>query len=116
MVFPVGNVDPAVLVGGDVMGDVELARIGARLAPGKQELAVGAILMHSGIAVAIGDVEIAVARVDGDMGAAVEWIATHEGGGLAACPQREQDSAVERRSEEHTSELQSLRHLVCRLL
>src|SRR5436853_5434717 len=26
------------------------------------------------------------------------------------------DSAIEHRSEEHTSELQSLRHLVCRLL
>src|SRR5437899_4240728 len=30
--------------------------------------------------------------------------------------ERKQPSAIEKRSEEHTSELQSLRHLVCRLL
>src|SRR5437899_13065028 len=38
--------------------------------------------------------------------------------GLEACdpPSRRQLSAAGIRSEEHTSELQSLRHLVCRLL
>src|ERR1039458_10536427 len=36
---------------------------------------------------------------------------TRQGLGYAACP-----TSFELRSEEHTSELQSLRHLVCRLL
>src|SRR5262245_65313532 len=36
------------------------------------------------------------------------------GGGLSTSPRFSQDLGV--RSEEHTSELQSLRHLVCRLL
>src|SRR5205814_7206869 len=31
-------------------------------------------------------------------------------------PEERRDAGVEERSEEHTSELQSLRHLVCRLL
>src|SRR5947199_1655014 len=34
----------------------------------------------------------------------------------AAPPAREQVLVMQNRSEEHTSELQSLRHLVCRLL
>src|SRR5258705_9558896 len=32
------------------------------------------------------------------------------------CPPRPRPSSIRTRSEEHTSELQSLRHLVCRLL
>src|SRR6185503_8364155 len=39
MVLAVGDVDPALRVGDDVVDDVELARIGARLAPGQQALA-----------------------------------------------------------------------------
>src|ERR1039458_2528779 len=38
------------------------------------------------------------------------------GSGCAACSVRHPGSSVHFRSEEHTSELQSLRHLVCRLL
>src|SRR5258705_6656488 len=35
---------------------------------------------------------------------------------ISTCLPSNRDSPVARRSEEHTSELQSLRHLVCRLL
>ena len=40
LVLPVGHVDPAVLVGAHIVGDVELSRSGARLAPGEEQLAV----------------------------------------------------------------------------
>src|SRR5687767_15559788 len=39
-----------------------------------------------------------------------------DGVALYATPQRERGGLAERRSEEHTSELQSLAYLVCRLL
>src|SRR5262249_31042292 len=59
VVLAVSDIDPAVLVGDDVVHDVELARIGAGLAPGLDELAVGRELVHAGIAVTVGDVDVA---------------------------------------------------------
>src|SRR5262245_64652745 len=55
-----------------------------------------------------GDHQVAVARLDGHL-------AHRHRREIAALELRPADAAVER-SEEHTSELQSLRHLVCRLL
>src|SRR5205814_10338173 len=60
-----------------------------------------------------------IANVEGGFGKAQkrqrqERPAEHDGGGIDG---RQHDGATARsRSEEHTSELQSLRHLVCRLL
>jgi hypothetical protein len=41
VVLAVGHVDPPLRVGGDVVRDVELPRVGARLAPGEKQLSVG---------------------------------------------------------------------------
>src|SRR5215470_8084863 len=60
MIFPVGDVDPAVLIGHDVVDDVELAGVRARLAPGHDVLTVGRILVHAGITVAVGHVDLAL--------------------------------------------------------
>src|SRR3954453_21138602 len=43
VVLAIRDIDPAVGVGCDVVDDIELAGIGARLAPGFQELAIGRI-------------------------------------------------------------------------
>src|SRR5262245_60285531 len=40
MVLAVGHIHPAIGIAGDVVRDVELARIGARPAPGEEQLAV----------------------------------------------------------------------------
>ena len=72
VVLPVGHEDPPVLVGADVVSNVEAAGVGARRSPRKQVGAVGRILVHPGVAVAVGDVEVAVARVNGHVGAAIE--------------------------------------------
>ena len=95
VVLPVGHEHPAVLVGADVVGDVEAAGVGARRAPRKEVGAVGGILVHPRVAVAVGNVEVAVARVDGDVGAAVEGVAAHKGRRLPADAQGEQHRAVQ---------------------
>ena len=77
MVLAVGDIDPAVGVGGDVVHDVELAGIGAGLAPGLQQLAVRRVLVDAGIAVAVRHVDLALRRQRG-VGAAVERLAAHE--------------------------------------
>src|SRR5262245_65132110 len=46
----------------------------------------------------------------------IELAAVRQTSGLFACVQLTKDVFDHVRSEEHTSELQSLRHLVCRLL
>src|SRR5580692_5665581 len=70
MVLAVGDIDPAVGVGDDVVDDVELAGIGAGFTPTFNQLAVGRVLMHASIAVAVGDVDLALRRQRG-VGAAV---------------------------------------------
>src|SRR5205814_9282495 len=45
-----------------------------------------------------------------------QWSGDHVGGGAARGLAHAGGGGMEFRSEEHTSELQSLRHLVCRLL
>jgi hypothetical protein len=55
MVLAVGDVDKTVGVRGDV--DVELARIGAWLAPARDQLAVGRKLVDPGVAIPIGNID-----------------------------------------------------------
>src|SRR5579871_5687751 len=78
VVLAVGDIDIAVGVGRDVVHDVELAGIAARLAPAPDQFAVGRELVHAGIAVAVGDIDLALRRQRG-VGAAVERLAAHEG-------------------------------------
>ena len=94
MIFPVGDVDPAIGVTADVVRDIELAGIGAGLAPGEQELAVRAEFMDPRIAVAVRDVEIALRR-EGGMGAAMERLAAHIGRRLARNAEGLQHLAVQ---------------------
>ena len=77
MVLAVGDIDPAVGVGGDIVHDVELAGIGAGLAPAFDQLAVRRVFVHAGIAIAVGDVDLALRRQRG-VGAAMERLAAHE--------------------------------------
>jgi hypothetical protein len=56
--------------------DVELAFAGAGLAPRLQQFAVGRILVHARVAVAVGDIDLAPRRECG-VGAAVERLAAH---------------------------------------
>ena len=93
VVLAVGDIDPAVGVGDDVVDDVELAGIGARLAPGLYQLAVGRVFVHAGIAVAVRHVDLALRRQRG-VGAAVERLAAHEGRGLVGNADGQQHLAV----------------------
>src|SRR5205823_9094152 len=66
VVLAVGDVDPAIRVATDVMRDVELARIGAGLAPRAQQFAAEREFMEAGVAVTVRDIEeVAVGRQRG---------------------------------------------------
>ena len=82
MVLAVRHIDPAVGVGRDVVHDVELARAAARLAPRQQQFAVGREFVNAGVAVAVGDIDLALRR-QGSVRAAVERLAAHIGRGLS---------------------------------
>ena len=60
MIFAIGDVDPTLVVAGDIVDEIELPRIGTRLAPGEQQFAVGRILVNARVGVAVGDVYIAL--------------------------------------------------------
>jgi hypothetical protein len=95
VVLAVGHVDPAVGIAGDVVRDVELARIGAGGAPGEQELAVGRVFVHARIAVAVGHVDVALRRHRG-VGAAMKRLPAHVGRRLAGDAEGEQHLSVAR--------------------
>ena len=62
VVLAVGDIDPAIGIGADVVHDVELAGLGAGLAPRHQQLAVRRIFMDAGVAVAVRDIDLALRR------------------------------------------------------
>src|SRR3954447_25723546 len=93
MVLAVGDIDKAVGIGSDVVHDVELAGIGAGLAPACHQFAIGRELVHARIAIAVGDVDLALRRQRG-VGAAVEWIAAHEWRRFLGDADRQQHLAV----------------------
>ena len=95
VVLAVGHVNPAVLVGRDVVHDVELARIAAGFAPGLHQLAGGRVLVHAGIAVAVRHINFALRR-ERRVRAAMERLATHIGRGLVGDADREQHLALRR--------------------
>ena len=90
VVLSIGQVHQPVPVGSDVVGDVELARAVAGLTPGEDQPSVRAVLVDAGVAITIRHVEIAVAGINRNMGAAVERIARHEFRGMSAGAQGQQ--------------------------
>ena len=95
VVLAVGDIDPAVGIGRDIVDDVELAGIGAGLAPGLQQLSVRRIFVDAGIAVAVGNIDLALRRQRG-VGAAVKRLAAHERRGLVRDADGQQHLAVGR--------------------
>jgi hypothetical protein len=81
MVFSVGDTDKNVGVGGDVMHNVELAGIGAGLAPAHDQFAIRAEHVDAGVAIAVGNMDLALRR-QRRVGAAVERLAAHVRRGL----------------------------------
>ena len=59
MVLAIGDIDPALGIGDDVVHDIELAGIGARLAPAFYQFAVRSEFMHAGVAVTIRHIDLA---------------------------------------------------------
>ena len=60
MIFAIGDVDPALVIAGDIVDEIELPRIGPRLAPGEQQFTVRRILVNAGVGIAVRDVDIAL--------------------------------------------------------
>src|SRR6266571_4012012 len=65
MVLAVGDIHPAVGVAADVVGNVELARVGAGSSPRAKQGAVGRVLVDARVPVAVRDIEIALRRQRG---------------------------------------------------
>src|SRR6266487_278213 len=82
VVLAIRDVDEPVAIGDEVVGQVEVSRIGAGLTPRHHVLAVGRGLVHTRVAIAVGDEEVAALRADGHVRGAVEGLAALEGGGL----------------------------------
>ena len=94
VVLAVGDIDPTIGIGADVVDDVEFALAGARSAPRMQQFAVRRIFVHARVAVAVRDVDLALGRQRG-MSAAMKRLAAHIGGGLAGDAELEQHLPVE---------------------
>src|SRR6185437_3671922 len=94
VVLAVGDIDPAIGVGDDVVHDVELAGPGAGLAPGEEQLAVVRVFVHARIAIAVGDIDLLLRRERG-VGAAVEGSAADIGRGLARHAELQEQRALE---------------------
>src|SRR5262245_33181248 len=94
VVLAVGHVHPPLGVAADVVRDVELPGVGARLAPRAKQGAVRGVLVDACVAVAIGDVEIALGRLR-RVRAAVKRLAAHVGPGRPWDPEGQQHLAIE---------------------
>src|SRR5262252_7044831 len=60
MVLAIGHIHPAVGIAGDVVRDVELARIGAGTAPGEEQPSIRRVFVHARIAIAVGHINVAL--------------------------------------------------------
>src|SRR5262245_11059245 len=95
MILPVGDIDPALFVGANVVDDVELPRIASRFAPRKKRLSVGRVFVHARIPITVGDVEIARRRKS-HVSAAVKRLTALIGRRLARNTQGENNFSVQR--------------------
>lgn len=77
MAFAISNIDPAIVVTADVVGQVKFTRPGSRGAPGQQMFTLWGILVNSGITIPVGYIDGAIGR-ERRVGAAIERIKTHE--------------------------------------
>src|SRR5215471_16616160 len=59
MILPVGHIDPAIGIAGDVVRNIEFAWIRARRTPGEQQLAVRRVFVRSRVAIAVGHIDVA---------------------------------------------------------
>ena len=95
VVLAIGDIDPAVGIAVDVVRQIELALADAAAAPGHQVFSVRRVLVHLGVAVAVGHVDLALGRQRG-VGAAAERLPAHERRRLAGHAEGHQHAAVER--------------------
>ena len=85
--FAVGDVNVVVAVNDHVVGADELAGVDTRLTPGKEAAAVGVELVDPGVAVTVGDVDVASLGGHRAVSGAVEGLASPLGGWLVGrCP------------------------------
>ena len=96
MILAVAYIDVAIAVGCYVVDDVELAGVGSRAAPRLDVLPIRTVLMHISVTVAIGNEQVAVDRVCGDVSASVERLAAVRLGWLARDAYGHQYFAVQR--------------------
>ena len=68
--LPIHYVNPLLVVDGDVVRPDELTGVYARLSPGKLVIAAAAVDVDAGVAVAVGDINVAVAGPNGCRGSA----------------------------------------------
>ena len=95
VVLAVGDVDPAIGVATDIVRKIEFTRPGPGLTPTLEQLAVGRKLVDGGIAIAVGDVNVAVWGQRA-MRAAAEGLVAHERRGLFRFADLEKQFSVER--------------------
>jgi hypothetical protein len=95
MVLPVRHIDPAIRVAGDVVDDVELARIRPGLTPGQQMPPVRREFVHAGVAIPVRHIDLSDWRQRG-MGTTVERLAAHIRRRPARNPECQQHLALER--------------------
>ena len=94
MVLPVGDINPALFIGANVVHDVELPGITTRLAPGEEQFTVGRILVHAGVAIAVGNIDLSFGG-ESYMGAAVKRLAALIGRRLTRDTQGENDFSIQ---------------------
>ncbi len=95
MALPVGHIHAAPLVGAGAVHQVELAGIRAVGSPGKDMLPLKRVLVHAGIAIAIGDIEIARLGIEGHLGGLVKGLAAVPSGRLTGHADGHQQFAVQ---------------------
>jgi hypothetical protein len=94
VVFAVVDVDVGVSVEGDAVERVELPRVCAGFTPRLKEIATGGKSVQAGVAVAVGDEDVAVPVINCDIGGMVERLSTQVAVVFVLLSQREQQLAV----------------------
>jgi len=95
VILAVGNIDPPVGITMNVVRQVEFTLTNAAFAPGEQVFPVWGELMHLGVAISVGHIDLAFGRQSG-MRTATKRLATHEGGRLTGDADGHQHLAIER--------------------